>query len=249
MTSAHGSRAGAPAPPNVDRPPVVDRSPDSRSESSTTLVGQERFTARQDIVRLAPTPIARVLDVGCGPGLTGAALRVAGAHEVWGVERDPDLAQAALSRLDRVISVDVSMDPLVGLSPASVDLLVYADVLEHLVDPWSVLAAQRALLRPGGWAVISLPNVRHARVVAGLLLRGTFTYQAEGIMSIGHLRFFTTRSMRSLIKGAGYRIVREEANYAPWGRRLRSLSLGLLDDLLAQQRLFLARPADDAAAG
>lgn len=209
------------------------------------LVGQEHFVARRDIVRIAPLPVGRVLDVGCGPGLTGAALRAAGATEVWGVERDADLAHAAATRLDRVIQADLGDDPLLGLPPASVDLLVYADVLEHLVDPWTVLAAQRALLRPGGAAVISLPNVRHIRVVGGLLLRGNFTYQAEGIMSIGHLRFFTTRSMRELITGAGYRIVREDANYAPRGRLLRRLSLGLFDDLAAEQRLFVARAVGD----
>ena len=217
----------------------------SRGPAHTTLVGQEQFGARDDVVRLAPLPVGRVLDVGCGPGLTGAALREAGAREVWGVERDPELARAAATRLDRVIETDLAADPLLGLAPASVDLLVYADVLEHLVDPWSLLAAQRMLLRPGGAVIISLPNVRHIRVVGDLLINGAFTYRAEGIMSIGHLRFFTTRSMRAMLTGAGYRIVREEANYAPWGRRLSRLSLGLLDDLFAQQRLFLGRVPDD----
>lgn len=210
-----------------------------------TLIGQEHFGARQDIVRLAPLPVDRVLDIGCGPGLTGAALRAAGAREVWGVERDPALAEAAAMRLDRVIHADLDNDPLLGLPPGSVDLLIYADVLEHLVDPWSLLAAQRTLLRPGGAVVISLPNVRHIRVLFGLLVRGTFSYRPEGILSIGHLRFFTTRSMRAMIAGAGYRIVRETGSYAPTGDHLRHWSLGLLDDFLAQQRLFLVQPLED----
>lgn len=196
---------------------ISDTSGAAHHHPHVSLVGQEQFAARQDIVRLAPLPLGRVLDVGCGPGLTGAALREAGAEEVRRAARDPDLARAAATRLDRVIQADLGQDPLLGLAPASVDLLVYADVLEHLLDPWSLLVAQRALLRPGGAALISLPNIRHIRVLGDLLIRGRFTYRAEGIMSIGHLRFFTTRSMRSLITGAGYRISREEANYAPMG--------------------------------
>ncbi|MHB8958917.1 MAG: class I SAM-dependent methyltransferase, partial [Candidatus Limnocylindrales bacterium] len=112
---------------------------------------------------------------------------------------------------------------------------------EHLVDPWSVLVAQRSLLRPGGQAIFSLPNVRNIRILASLLLRGEWRYTDEGILSIGHLRFFTTRGMRRLINGAGYEILREEANYAPRGVWLRRLSLGILDDLAAEQRLFVAR--------
>jgi len=46
-------------------------------------------------------------------------------------------------------------------------------------------------------------------------------------------------------QGAGYRIVREDANYAPRGRLLRRLSLGLFDDLAAEQRLFVARAVGD----
>lgn len=206
-----------------------------------TLVGQESFSVRADILRLIPIEAARVLDIGCGPGLTGEAIRAAGAREVWGIERDPVLAEQARSRLDRVITGDIAERPLLDLPLGAFDVLIYADVLEHLVDPWSVLAAQQSLLRVGGHAVFSLPNVRHIRTLGSLLLRGEWAYTDEGILSIGHLRFFTTRGMRRLISGAGYEILREDANYAPKGVWLRRLSLGLLDDFAAEQRLFVAR--------
>lgn len=215
----------------------VDAAGRSRSQ---TLVGQESFSVRADILRLIPSETGRVLDIGCGPGLTGEAIRAAGAREVWGVERDPVLAEQARSRLDRVITGDIAERPLLDLPLEAFDVLIYADVLEHLVDPWSVLAAQQTLLRRGGLAIFSLPNVRHIRTL-GSLLRGEWAYTDEGILSIGHLRFFTTRGMRRLISGAGYEILREGANYAPRGVWLRRLSLGLLDDFAAEQRLFVAR--------
>lgn len=207
----------------------------------TTMVGQVAFGRRDDVVRLIPVPVDRVLDIGCGPGLMGLAIREAGAREVWGVERDPQLAADARTRLSGVVCGDVSESPCLDLPAGSFDVVVYADVLEHLVDPWAVLKAQTKLLKPGGLAVFSLPNIRNARVLISLLLRGRWTYEDEGIMSIGHLRFFTTRTMRRMITGAGYTIVREEATYRPKGRLLWRLSLGLLDDFVAEQRLFVAR--------
>ena len=190
---------------------------------------------------MLPMPLDRVLDVGCGPGLTGQAIREAGVRELWGIERDPFLAAEARTRLDRVICGDVSADPCLDLPAGSFDAILYADVLEHLVDPWSVLKAQTTLLKPKGLAVFSLPNVRNARVLVSLLARGRWTYEDEGILSIGHLRFFTTRTMRELIIGAGFDILEEAGNYRPKGVWLRRISLGLLDDLAVEQRRFLAR--------
>lgn len=204
-------------------------------------VGQHAFVARPDILALLTTPIGRVLDVGCGPGLTGEAVRVAGAREVWGLERDPELAEEARRRLDHVICSDLGTSAIEQLPTDYFDTIIYADVLEHLVDPWAVLKEQIVLLAPGGTAVISLPNVRHLRVLAPLILRGEWVYTDEGLLSVGHLRFFTTRTMRRLIRDAGYSIDRESANYGPRGRLLARLSLGLLDDILATQRLFVAR--------
>ena len=209
--------------------------------------GQEDFTSRTDVVQLVPRPIGRVLDVGCGPGLTGEALLRAGATEVWGIERDPDLAREAETRLTKVMRLDLDSDPVGELPKAYFDCLIYADVLEHLIDPWTLLRLQRALLRPAGSAVVSIPNVRNLRVVLPLLVHGRWDYMSSGIMSIGHLRFFTTRTMRELINEAGYRIEAETGSYAPRGRVLRALSLGLADDLVARQRLFVCTDQDRMA--
>lgn len=217
--------------------------------TGTQTPGQEDFTARTDVVQLVPRPIGRVLDVGCGPGLTGEALLLAGATEVWGIERDPDLARQAETRLTTVVRLDLDRDPLGELPRAYFDCLAYADVLEHLIDPWTVLRRQRALLCRAGSAIVSIPNVRNLRVVLPLLLRGRWDYVPSGIMSIGHLRFFTTQTMRELIAGAGYRIARETGSYAPRGRVLRALSLGLVDDLVVRQRLFACTPTDREASG
>jgi 2-polyprenyl-3-methyl-5-hydroxy-6-metoxy-1,4-benzoquinol methylase len=207
---------------------------------STEIIGQEHFQVRHDVIRMVPRPLGRILDIGCGPGLTGAALMNLGAAEVWGIERDAALAEEARSRVTRVEQIDLEKDPTEGLPLGFFNAILYADVLEHLVDPWRVLAQQRELLAPGGSILLSIPNVRNLRVMLPLIVQGRWDYVDEGLLSRGHLRFFTTRSMRSMIEGAGYRIVEQEGTYAPKGWWLRRISVGALDDLVARQRIFRA---------
>lgn len=95
----------------------------------------------------------RALDAGCAGGLFGAKLkeRVPGIH-VTGIEAGRAAAERAATRLDRVIHAPLeSVDfAAAAIGPGSLDLVVVADVLEHLVDPWGFLAKARPLLAPGG---------------------------------------------------------------------------------------------------
>ncbi|HZP42304.1 MAG TPA: class I SAM-dependent methyltransferase [Candidatus Binatia bacterium] len=160
--------------------------------------------AREELQDLLPPRPRRVLDVGCGEGALGAAVKR--AHpccEVLGVELSPEAAAVARARLDRVLvgdveRVDVAVD-------AALDAIVYGDVLEHCVDPWAVLRRHAALLADGGRVVVSLPNVRHWAVILGLL-RGAWEYQEAGILDRGHLRFFTRREGERLLAQAGLRV-------------------------------------------
>ncbi len=126
-------------------------------------------------------------------------------------------------------------------SAAHASTAYYADILEHLRDPWRLLASQRELLAPGGHVVVSLPNVRHYPVVLGLL-RGRWRYQDEGVLDRSHLRFFTRDSARELVSGAGYRMVEIAGEeYASSAARAVNLSsLGLLRDFLVRQHLLVA---------
>jgi SAM-dependent methyltransferase len=155
--------------------------------------------ARPEILAHIPRGAARVLDLGCATGTTGAALKQRQEVEVVGVEREPDYAREAERRLDRVVTADVE-----ALDPATLggfDALVAADILEHLVDPWTALERYAALLHPGGTAVISLPNVGHWSTYA-YLLRGSWPRKAEGIFDATHLRWFTLSDATALLEQA-----------------------------------------------
>jgi 2-polyprenyl-3-methyl-5-hydroxy-6-metoxy-1,4-benzoquinol methylase len=152
-----------------------------------------------------------VLDLGCSTGwLAGALKRRSGAVEVVGIEREAAYAAIAEERCDRVVVGDVEdVPPDLG----RFDCLVAADVLEHLVDPWTALEDYAALLEPGCRAVISLPNAAHWTTYAALA-RGSWPRRPEGIHDATHLRWFTLRDAVELCAGAGLRV--EHVERRPW---------------------------------
>ncbi len=161
--------------------------------------------ARPEVQRLIPPSARTVLDVGCGAGALGAALKRQGVLQVIGVEGDPDAAEAAGKVLDRVHLGDIEALDL-PYDLGTFDCIVLADILEHLRDPWGVVKRLAPLLATEGRLVASLPNVRHWSVLRGLL-DGEWTYLPAGILDRGHLRFFTLKSGRALFEAAGLQVV------------------------------------------
>lgn len=157
---------------------------------------------RSDLLGLLPKARhLRVLEVGCGEGRTGAFLKEEGiAREVVGIETVEEPAEAARARLDEVLLGDAETLEL----PANrrFDLLLFADVLEHLRDPWGTLRRYTAHLEPGGWVVSSTPNIAYWRTAFDLFVRGRWRYQDSGIMDRTHLRFFTVETAIELHRQA-----------------------------------------------
>jgi SAM-dependent methyltransferase len=199
------------------------------------------------VADLVPALCRRVLEVGCGDGHLGGLLRSRG-HHVTGLELIPEAAERARQRLDHVVTADAEADGL-PFPPASFDAIVFADVLEHLVDPWRVLRAAAELLAVGGVVVASVPNVQNGDVV-WRLLRGRWDYRERGILDRGHLRFFTLRSIRSLFEQAGLEICHVGYRYHPtwWRELLGLLTAGWARGFWTRQYLVVGRRAADAAA-
>jgi methionine biosynthesis protein MetW len=165
---------------------------------------------RAEIAALVPLGARRVLDLGCATGALAAALKRRQIVEVVGIEHDPAYAAKAAERCDRVVVADLQdVPPDLG----RFDCLVAADVLEHLVDPWSALDAYAQLLEPGCRAVVSLPNVAHWSTYAALA-RGSWPRRPQGIHDATHLRWFTLRDALELLAQAGLRA--EHVERRPW---------------------------------
>jgi methionine biosynthesis protein MetW len=156
---------------------------------------------------------ARVLDVGCGTGSVSRLIMDACHCTVLGIEPDTDRAAAATSKGVDVVGAELIEELIPQLG--CFDVVLFADVLEHLVDPFGTLRLAQRFLNDGGAVVASLPNIAHWTVRLNLL-RGQFDYQSVGIMDATHSRWFTLRSLHRLFRQAGYRIVETKASAGMW---------------------------------
>jgi 2-polyprenyl-3-methyl-5-hydroxy-6-metoxy-1,4-benzoquinol methylase len=145
----------------------------------------------------------RVLDVGCWTGDLGRVL-VSRGCEVSGLEVDEDAAEKAREVLEAVVVADLDVNPLGEQFPeGSFDVVIFADVLEHLRDPVDALKEAARLLAPEGRVVISVPNVTHGSVRLALL-QGRWSYTETGLLDATHIRFFNRAGLLETFAEAGY---------------------------------------------
>ena len=184
----------------------------STSSDERYPVKPSRHSSHSQIVRLCGNGAGRrLLDVGCARGHLGASLLGAG-WSVTGIEPDP--ADAAVARNAGLEVVVGPAEEVFSSLANRHDVVVFADVLEHMVDPVAALSAAIPLLEPGGRIIISIPNVAHLTTRLQLLF-GSFSYTDRGILDRTHLRFYTRKTVRSLVEGCGLSVVRMTATPAP----------------------------------
>ena len=168
---------------------------------------------RNDIVSIIPDDAIDILEIGCASGMTGSELKKKAGIFVAGVELNSRAAAEARKVLDDVIEGNIEFLDL-PYKDKSFDCILFADVLEHLVDPLAVLKKTRKFLRSDGTVIASLPNVQYLGLIHHLI-EGNWTYQDEGILDRTHLRFFTYREMEKLFNDAGYEIMKVDETLDP----------------------------------
>ena len=146
------------------------------------------------------------LDLGCGAGAMAPRLRADGFTYLAGVEIEPDAAAQARQAYDLVLEMPI--DSALPLISQKFDLIVCADILEHLQDPWSVLAQLRRLAHPDSVLAISIPNIRHLRALLRIAVGEGFRYEESGIFDSTHLRFFTPKDTLRMLRDSGWTPVR-----------------------------------------
>jgi O-antigen biosynthesis protein len=147
----------------------------------------------------------KVLDVGCAEGNISEKLH---SHEceVIGIEIDEKSAQTAKQYCNAVIIGDVESVKLTEGYANYFDIILFADVLEHLKEPSNVLKRFKYYLKDDGYIIISIPNIANWRMRIKLLF-GNFDYEDYGLLDKTHLRFYNFKGMKKLLSDADLEIV------------------------------------------
>jgi 2-polyprenyl-3-methyl-5-hydroxy-6-metoxy-1,4-benzoquinol methylase len=149
-----------------------------------------------------------VLDIGCGWGQALLAFKKKGMH-CYGFDPAPEgVAYARKKGLDVVRAGMEKMDVFGG---KKFDVVTLIDVLEHLSDPIAVLKEIRgSLLKPGGILIIDVPNEFNAFQLAG---QKTHKLAPWWVAPPGHLNYFTPATLKKLLRGTGFDVLRAEAAF------------------------------------
>ncbi len=161
-------------------------------------------------IRALPAGL-RLLDLGAAGGYLGRAVRDRCSF-LAGVEPDRSLSPSAREGYDDWRAVDALS---AGDWDAPFDVVVCADVLEHLAAPETLLERIRGWLKDGGILLVSLPNIANISIRLALLL-GHFRYTERGILDRTHFSFYTRSSARHLLEKTGFRIRATEPAAMPY---------------------------------
>lgn len=222
-------------------------------EPLRSLVGSDRevFPAsyrssiREDIDPLIEPLGGTVLDLGGGDGLTALRLKRLGKFLRAGVIDlfEPPTAEVGLdfSAYGDIEDVRFLDETLEKHGPFRTILAL--DVLEHLKDPWGVVARLHRALEPSGTIIASIPNVRHWSVLLPLLFRNRWDLKSMGILDRTHLRFFVRGSAIELMTSSGLQLDRIIATTSDrlLVNLFRSATLGLLNTFTDVQYIILVR--------
>ncbi|WP_261389038.1 class I SAM-dependent methyltransferase [Qipengyuania aquimaris] len=188
------------------------------------VVSEYHDLVRKDVLPFVPQEAGRVLDIGGGIGATSVALKDRGsASHIVLLDQ---VADQALPAVDASYAVDLNdldaLDELLG-NAGPFDTVLCLDVLEHLVDPWGVVAIIDKHLSKGGALVVSLPNLSHWSVTVPLVFAGQFRYADKGIKDRTHLRWFSREGAVDLVGSSGLSI--ELVRSSIWKKAERLVNL------------------------
>ncbi|EKO3471150.1 class I SAM-dependent methyltransferase, partial [Vibrio fluvialis] len=166
---------------------------------------REKLGDQEDSLQLVSSFVSessKVLDVGCYEGALGHHLITEKKCIVDGIELDPKAAKEASKHYNKVVVANLNVDDVTTDLDGGYDYIIFADVLEHLLEPQFQLSKLKELLSENGKVIISVPNIGYHGVLASLS-EGDFPYSETGILDRTHLRFFTRKTLKELITQSG----------------------------------------------
>ncbi|MCM3747651.1 methyltransferase domain-containing protein [Paenibacillus pasadenensis] len=154
-----------------------------------------------------------VLEFGPATGRFTKHLKQNLGCKVYIVEIDPDsAAHASLYAEETLVGNIEENEWLTRFSNISFDHIIFADVLEHLIDPTQVLVNCKNILKMDGTVLISVPHIGHNSILINLF-NNKFEYQKIGLLDETHLKFFTKGNLEKMIEESGYTSIFKDAVY------------------------------------
>ncbi len=199
---------------------------------------------REDMLKYIPRDVKKTLEFGCGSGGFSELIKDKFGAEVWAVEIDERSAKAASEKLDKVFNCD-AQEAIGKLPDDYFDCIMFFDVLEHLVDPYSLLTAAKKKLTKKGVVVASIPNIRYYRSFVDLAISGNWDYRNHGVLDKTHLRFFTHKSIVKMFNNLDFEILELEGIHPTSSRTFRILNILLLNairDIRYKHFAVVAKP-------
>lgn len=172
-------------------------------------VDPEGDSAPARVVRMVAAG-TEVLEVGSGPGSITRLLQGRNGCRVTALELDESAIEKVRPFCSDVYKADLNthewLDVLQG---KRFEVVVAADVLEHLYDPLASLRSIASCIADNGYGVFSLPHAGHAALLA-CLFNNDFEYRDWGLLDRTHIRFFGIHNMQHLFEEAGLKIIAAE---------------------------------------
>jgi hypothetical protein len=149
----------------------------------------------------------KVIEVGSSSGALASAYRTNNQHcEYIGVELTEEYAIASQKHCTRVVTGNIeslSIEDFSLLNDA--DCWVFADVLEHLYDPWHLLEKIKSSTASRVEIIASIPNLQNW-AVQRCINSGQFVYMDSGLLDRTHIRWFTRLTILDMFSSAGYSV-------------------------------------------